>query len=113
MAEDKVHPRSYGTFPRVLGHYVRDTGILSESEAIKKMTAMPADRLGLPDRGRLAPGQFADIVVYNPRTIADPATFADPHRFAIGIEYVLVNGRVAWEGGSRADVLAGRVLRKR
>ena len=112
MAEDKVHPRSYGTFPRVLGRYVRDSGILTESEAIKKMTSMPADRIGLPDRGRLLPGQFADIVIYDPATISDQATFADPHRFPTGIDCVLVNGRIAWESGARADTLAGRVLRK-
>ena len=112
MAEDKVHPRSYGTFPRILGRYVRESGILSEAQAVRKMTSMPADRLGLPDRGRIAVGQFADIVVYDPATISDRATFTDPHQFAEGIDYVLVNGRVAWERGARVDVLAGRVLRK-
>ncbi len=112
MAEDKVHPRSYGTFPRVLGRYVRDSGILTESEAVKKMTSMPADRLGLPNRGRIAAGQYADIVIYDPVTVLDRATFADPHQFPTGIDCVLVNGRVAWESGSRAHTLAGRVLRK-
>jgi N-acyl-D-amino-acid deacylase len=113
MAEDKVHPRSYGTFPRVLGLYVRESGIISEAEAIKKMTSMPADRLGIKGRGRIAPSQHADIVIYDPKTIADSATFAEPHQFARGIDYVLVNGRVAWEGGGRAEALSGRVLRKR
>src|SRR5204863_8088686 len=71
MGEDRVHPRSYGTFPRVLGRHVRELGILSEPEAIRKMTSLPADRLGLPNRGRIGPGCFADIVVYDPATIAD------------------------------------------
>ena len=113
MAEDKVHPRSYGTFPRVLGKYVRDSGVLTESEAIRKMTSMPAGRIGLPNRGRISPGQYADIVIYDPATVSDQATFADPHRFPTGIDCVLVNGRIAREAGSRVDNLAGRVLRKR
>ncbi len=112
MAEDRVHPRSYGTFPRVLGRYVRDLGVLAEAEAIKKMTSMPADRIGLPDRGRIAPGHFADVVIYDPTTIQDNATFGDSHQFSSGIDCVLVNGRVAWEGGAVAPVMSGRVLRK-
>jgi N-acyl-D-amino-acid deacylase len=112
LAEDKVHPRSYGTFPRVLGHYVRDRGVISEAEAVRKMTSMPADRIGVRDRGRIQTGQFADIVVYDPDKVGDRATFADPHQFSTGIELVLVNGRVAWYGDSVTDTLAGRVLRK-
>lgn len=112
MGEDRVHPRSYGTFPRVLGRYVRERGVLTEAEAIRKMTSQPADRLGLPDRGRLAPGHYADIVVYDPASIADHATFDAPHRFASGVEVVLVNGRVAWERGAATGALAGRVLRR-
>ncbi len=112
MGEDRVHPRSYGTFPRVLGRYVRGMGVLKEAEAIRKMTSMPADRLGLPDRGRIAPGQFADMVVYDPATVEDRATFAESHHFSRGIETVLINGRVAWEHGARANAIPGRVLRK-
>lgn len=111
-SEDRIHPRTYGTFPRVLGHYVRDLGVLTEPEALFKMTALPAARMGLTDRGRIAPGLAADITLYDPLTIADRATFADPHQFATGIRAVLVNGRVAWEDGGPTGVRVGRVLRK-
>lgn len=109
--EDRVHPRCYGTFPRVLGRYVRQRHTLEEAEAIRKMTSLPADRLGIHDRGRLTPGAYADIVVYDPDTVEDRADFDHPHRFARGISTVLVNGRVAWEGGRATPALAGRVLR--
>ena len=110
--KDQVHPRAYGTFPRVLGRYVRELGIISESEAIQKMTGLPAARLGLKERGKVAPGFFADITVYDPARIADCATFADPHQYAVGIEAVLVNGRLAHEQGTPNGALAGRVLRR-
>lgn len=109
---DKIHPRAYGTFPRVLGRYVRELGILSHAEAIHKMTGLPAARLGLADRGRLAPGCFADITIYDPETVNDCATFDAPHQFAQGIETVLVNGRVALENGVSSGTRAGRVLRR-
>lgn len=112
MGEDRVHPRSYGTFPRVLGRYVRERGTLSEAEAVRKMTSLPTDRLGLPDRGRIAVGYYADIVVYDPETVSDNATFEHPHRFSTGIEVVLINGRVVWEGGAPTGALPGRVLRR-
>lgn len=112
MGEDRVHPRSYGTFPRVLGHYVRERNVLTEEAAIRKMTALPADRLGLIDRGRIAIGQFADITVYDPAKITDNATFADSHRFSSGLEWVLVNGRVAWQQDAPTGAISGRVLRK-
>lgn len=112
MGEDRVHPRSYGTFPRVLGRYVREQGVLTEAEAVHKMTVLPADRLGLRDRGRMAPGQFADIAIYDPATITDNATFADSHRFSSGVECVLVNGRVVWERDAATGSIPGRVLRK-
>jgi N-acyl-D-amino-acid deacylase len=112
MKEDKVHPRSYGTFPRVLGRYVRETGVIREAQAIRKMTSMPAARLGIRDRGLIAPGHYADIVVYDPTRIVDEATFSDPHQFATGIDYTIINGRIAWQSGARSDTLAGRVLRK-
>ena len=111
-SEDKIHPRTYGTFPRVLGHYVRELGVLTEAEAIFKMTGLPAARLGLTDRGRIAPGFFADVTIYNPNTVSDCATFDAPHQFATGIETVLVNGRVALESGATTDARAGSVLRK-
>jgi N-acyl-D-aspartate/D-glutamate deacylase len=112
-AADKIHPRAYGTFPRVLGYYVRELGVLTEAQAIHKMTALPADRIGLKDRGRLAPGCFADITVYDPSTIADRATFADPHQYPTGVRFVMVNGRIALESGRPNGDRHGRVLRKR
>ncbi len=110
--DTRIHPRTYGTFPRVLARYVRDLGLLSEAEAIHRMTGLPATRLGLTDRGRLVPGTYADIVVYDPETIGDTATFDDPHRYAAGIETVLVNGRIAWQNEAPTDLLAGKILRK-
>lgn len=106
------HPRSYGTFPRVLGQYVREKGVLSLEEAVRKMTSMPADRLGLADRGRLTEGDFADIVIFDPETVRDRATFQDPHQYPIGIGFVLVNGEIAVEHGEFIDARAGRVLRR-
>lgn len=108
---DQVHPRAYGTFPRVLGRYVREQGILTEAQAIYKMTGLPAARLGLTDRGRIAPGCYADLTLYDPAAIRDRATFAEPHRFAAGIACVLVNGRIALENGLPNGTLAGKVLR--
>ncbi len=113
LGEDRVHPRSYGTFPRVLGRYVREMNALAEVTAIKKMTIIPADRLGLIDRGRIAVGCYADIVVYDPNSVGDNATFAEPHRFSSGIERVLINGRLVWDRGEPTGSLPGRVLRRR
>ncbi len=110
--EDRVHPRCYGTFPRVLGRYVREEGVLTEAEAIRKMTSLPARRLGLKDRGVLAPGFRADITVYDAETIRDEATYNEPHRYASGIALVLVNGRTVWSSGSWTGALPGAVLRR-
>jgi N-acyl-D-amino-acid deacylase len=112
MAEDRVHPRCYGTFPRVLGRYVRDGAVLTEAEAVRKMTSLPARRLGLEARGIIAPGAFADLVVYDPETIRDEATYNDPHRYATGIESVFVNGREVWASGGWTGRLPGQVLRR-
>jgi len=105
------HPRVYGTFPRVLGHYVREKGILSLEEALHKMTSLPADRLGLPNRGRIREGYRADITIFNPETIIDKAEFTDPHQFPEGITYVLQGGQIVLEGDQFYDVRAGEVLR--
>jgi N-acyl-D-aspartate/D-glutamate deacylase len=106
-----VHPRNYGTFPRVLGHYVRDEGRLALEAAIRKMTSLPADRFGLRGRGRIAAGAFADLVAFDPGRVRDVATYQDPHRFPRGIELVIVNGRVAWSPDGHGE-RAGRVLRR-
>lgn len=110
--EGHPHPRWYGTFPRVLGHYVRERGVLELEEAVRKMTSLPASRLGLEDRGRIAEGVWADVVVFDPETVHDRATFEDPHRYPDGIPYVLVNGVVVVDGGALTDARPGRVLRR-
>jgi len=106
------HPRYYGAFPRVLGRYVREKGVLDLNEAIRKMTGLPASRLGLKDRGMIAEGQAADIVIFNPQTVIDRATFQRPWRFPQGIEYVLVNGDVVIKEGEHTGRYPGRLLKR-
>ena len=104
------HPRSYGTFARVLGVYVREKKALRLEEAIRKMSAFPAARLGLSDRGVLRPGLKADIAVFDPATVKDLATFTNPHQYAEGFSRVIVNGRIVFENGSITEARPGRVL---
>jgi N-acyl-D-amino-acid deacylase len=106
------HPRWYGTFPRVLGEYVRERGVLTLEEAVRKMTSLPADRMGLGARGRIVEGAYADLVVFDPATVIDRATFTDPHQYPDGIPWVIVNGVVTVENGTFVDARAGRVLRR-
>jgi N-acyl-D-amino-acid deacylase len=110
LGEGKPHPRSYGTFPRVLGEYTREQRVLSLPQAIHKMTGMPARRLNLKNRGLVREGAKADLVVFDPRRIADVATYQDPHRYPAGIEHVLVNGRFVIKDGQHTGSLPGRVL---
>jgi N-acyl-D-aspartate/D-glutamate deacylase len=105
------HPRGLGTFPRVLGRYVRERKALTLAQAIHKMTALPASRIRLADRGRLAVGLVADIVVFNPSTVADRATFEEPFQYPDGITAVVVNGAVALRDGQRASETKGRAIR--
>ena len=104
------HPREYGTFARVLGRYVRERGVLTLEEAVRKMSGATAARLGLQDRGLLREGFFADVAVFDPGRIIDRATFEDPHRYADGVEYVLVNGVLVVDGGEHTGARPGRVL---
>jgi N-acyl-D-amino-acid deacylase len=106
-----VHPRFYGTFPRVLGKYVREDQLLALEEAIRKMTSFPAQRLGLKDRGLLREGMWADIVVFHPETVADKATFEQSHAFPEGIPYVMVNGALVVEGETIHKMFPGIALR--
>jgi dihydroorotase/N-acyl-D-amino-acid deacylase len=106
------HPRWYGTFPRVLGRYVREKNTLSLSEALRKMTYLPAQSLNLSDRGSIAEGMRADITIFNPETVIDKATFEKPHQYSEGIEYVIVNGGLAVDNGEFKDIKSGTVLRK-
>jgi len=110
LSEGKPHPRNYGTYPRFLGYYVRERKILSLPEAIKKATSMPAAKIGLQDRGSLKEGNFADIVIFDPVTIADKATFIDPHQYPVGIDYVIVNGKIVIDHDNHTGELPGKVL---
>ena len=110
MAQRQVHPRSYGTFPRVLGRYVREEQVLTLEEAVKKMTSMTAQRFGLEDRGVVREGAWADLVLFDGATVADRATFTDSHQFPVGIPYVLVNGALVIADGRHTGALPGRVL---
>jgi N-acyl-D-amino-acid deacylase len=105
-----THPRAYGSFARVLGHYVRDEKVLTLAEAVHKMSGLPAATLGLAGRGRLTTGAFADVVVFDPATVADQATFDQPHRLSTGVTEVLVNGQVTIAAGTFTGKLAGRAL---
>jgi N-acyl-D-amino-acid deacylase len=107
------HPRLYGTFPRVFAEYVRKRGDISLSEAVRRMTSLPADRFGLTDRGRLTPGAWADIAVFDPNTFRDAATFAAPKQEPEGLHWVIVNGKLTYDGGRHTGARAGRLLRFR
>jgi dihydroorotase/N-acyl-D-amino-acid deacylase len=106
------HPRAYGTFARVLGVYVREKKVLTLEEAVRKMSAFPAQRLGLSDRGIIRPGMKADVVVFNPATVKDLATFEKPHQYAEGVSAVIVNGQLALSDGKMTGARAGRALRR-
>lgn len=111
LSEDRVHPRVYGSFTRVLGRYVREHRALRLEDAIRKMTSLPAQRVGLLDRGLLRPDMAADITVFDPRTVIDRATFEEPHQYSEGIRWVLVNGEVVLDDGEFTDRRPGRGLR--
>jgi N-acyl-D-amino-acid deacylase len=110
--EARPHPRTFGTFPRVLGHYVRERKLLGLEEAIRRMTSLSADTFHLRDRGRIVPGAWADLVVFDPLTVNDRATFEQPNRFPEGIERVFVNGKLVSENGRVLEDRPGRVLRR-
>jgi N-acyl-D-amino-acid deacylase len=112
LGEGHPHPRAYGTFPRVLARYVREHRVLTLEEAVRKMSAMPAERLGLQDRGRIIQGAVADIVLFDAATVADRATFTEPHQYPVGIPYVIVNGVLALDRGEMTAARAGRALRR-
>src|SRR5262249_819796 len=105
-----THPRAYGTYPRVLGRYVRDERALTLEDAVRKMSSAVADRLGIRDRGLLRPGSYADVVVFDPATIADRATFEDPHRASVGVRDVWVNGARVIAGARHTGATPGRVV---
>jgi N-acyl-D-amino-acid deacylase len=108
-----THPRAYGNFVRVLGKYVRDEKLLTLPQAVRRLAALPAHNLGLHDRGVLKTGYYADVVVFDPKTVADHATFVKPQQFATGVSDVVVNGRQVLKAGEPTGVAAGRVVRGR
>ena len=113
LARGNPHPRYYGTFPRVLGRYVREDKVISMEEAIRKMTSANAAKIGVFDRGLLRPGQWADVTVFDPARVIDHATFEKPHQYATGVEYVLVNGKLVLERGKHTGARPGRIIRRK
>jgi N-acyl-D-aspartate/D-glutamate deacylase len=112
LGEGKPHPRWYGTFPRILGKYVREEHVLTLEEAVRKFTSLNAEKLGMTERGVLAVGKKADITLFDPERVIDRATFTDPHQYPIGIEYVIVNGVPVLERSEHTGLKPGRILRK-
>jgi N-acyl-D-amino-acid deacylase len=106
-----THPRAYGSFARVLGKYVREERVAPLEEAIRRLSGFPAENLGLHRRGRLQEGYYADVVVFDPRTVQDHATFEAPHQYATGVQHVFVNGVHVLENGEHTDARPGRVVR--
>jgi N-acyl-D-aspartate/D-glutamate deacylase len=111
LSDGLVHPRAYGTYPRILGEYVRQLGLIGLEEAIRKATSLPAQRLGIRDRGLLREGFYADVVLFDPATVIDTATYEKPHQFAKGISHVIVNGEVVVDEGRITDARPGQALR--
>ena len=112
FTDSATHPRTYGTFARVLGRYSREEGLFPVEEAVRRMTSLPADNLHLVDRGRLVEGAYADVAVFDAATIADHATYDDPHRYATGVRHVVVNGRPVVRDGALTHATPGRALRR-
>jgi len=111
LGQGVPHPRNYGTFPRFLGHYVREKKLISLPQAIKKMTSMPAMKMGILDRGAVKEGHYADLVIFDPATIIDKATYPEPEQYPEGIDYVIVNGRIVIDHGQQTGELPGKILR--
>lgn len=109
--KSSTHPRAYGNFARLLGKYVREEKRATLADAVRRLTSMPASHLGLKDRGNLAAGQFADVVIFDPATIADKATYAKPQQFAVGVQHVLVNGQPVLSEGEMTGARPGRAVR--
>ncbi|MBT8372908.1 MAG: amidohydrolase family protein, partial [Deltaproteobacteria bacterium] len=111
LNQGSTHPRYYGAFSRVLGKYVRDEKILSLEQAIKKMTSMPAEIMGLDNRGILAAGKIADITIFDPKTAGDVATFESPHNYSKGIGKVIISGEVIIDRGKHTNKMVGRIIK--
>jgi N-acyl-D-amino-acid deacylase len=112
FTDDATHPRTYGTFARFLGHYSRDEGLVPLPEAVRRMSSLPADSFGLVDRGRLEPGRYADVAVFDADSVIDRATYDEPHQYAAGMRHVVVNGRVVVRDGEITTERPGQRLRR-
>jgi N-acyl-D-aspartate/D-glutamate deacylase len=110
---DRIHPRYWGSYPKVLGEFVREKQQLTLENAIYKMSGLPAKTIGMNDRGVIRPGMLADIAVFNPDTVIDHATYDNPSLMSDGIIYTLVNGQIAWNNGTATGVQAGRALQRK
>ena len=110
LAKGHPHPRYYGTFPRVLGRYVRDEKVISLEEAVRKMTSANAAKIGIYDRGFIRAGAWADVTIFNPDTVIDNSTWEKPHQYASGIDYVLVNGELVLAKGKHTNARPGKIL---
>ena len=110
-AEGLTHPRAYGTYPRILGYYVRERKVISLEDAVRKMSSAVATRLGIRDRGQLAEGFMADVVIFDPATVKDNATFTEPHKVSTGMQHVFVNGTHVWHEGRHTGAKPGRIVR--
>ena len=108
--KSSTHPRAYGNFARLLGKYVREEKVISLTEAVRRLTGLPATNLGLDQRGFVRTGMFADVVVFDPQTIADRATFENPHQYAVGVKHVFVNGVQVLKDGEHTNAKPGRAL---
>ena len=108
--KSSTHPRAYGNFARLLGKYVREEKVISLTEAVRRLTGLPATNLGLDSRGFLKTGMFADVVVFDPKTIADRATFENPHQYSVGVKHVFVNGVQVVKDGEHTGAKPGRAL---
>ena len=113
LSVSKSHPRGWGTYTRILGKYVRQDGVLTLEEAVRKMTSQAAIRVGIADRGLVRPGMLADLVVFDPATVIDVATFEQPNRYSIGVRHVFVNGKAVVADGTITKERPGRALRLR
>jgi N-acyl-D-amino-acid deacylase len=111
LSRSKSHPRGWGSYPRILGRYVRDEHQLTLEQAVHKMTGMPAKRVGLRERGLLREGFYADLAIFDPKRVLDRAMFEAPNQYPEGIHYVIVNGKISVDAGKRTSALAGRPLR--
>jgi N-acyl-D-aspartate/D-glutamate deacylase len=111
LGDGEPHPRTYGSFPRILARYVREQKVLTLEEAVRKMTSVSADQIGQRDRGRIIEGAFADVTVFDAAAIADRATYDDPHQFAIGIRHVIINGVPVLRAGALTGERPGRALK--